>query len=87
MIQKLITDDAYRAFCDRVSLGGFHRSTNLLDPKRSDSLIENTQLLPKTMVFGEQINLTTPEYALYGLVSFYGISVVLNWWFDLRLNA
>jgi NNP family nitrate/nitrite transporter-like MFS transporter len=38
-------------------------------------------------VFGEQISLTTPEYALYGFAVFYGLCVVLNWWFYLRPNA
>jgi len=42
-------------------------------------------IIPK--VFGEQINLTTPQYALYGFAVFYGICVVLNWWFYLRSNA
>ncbi len=42
-------------------------------------------IIPK--VFGEQIKLTTPEYALYGFAVFYGICVVLNWWFYLRKNA
>jgi len=42
-------------------------------------------IIPK--VFGEQINLTTPEYALYGFAVFYGVCVVLNWWFYLRPNA
>jgi NNP family nitrate/nitrite transporter-like MFS transporter len=42
-------------------------------------------IIPK--VFGEQISLTTPEYALYGFAVFYGICVVLNWWFYLRPNA
>ncbi len=42
-------------------------------------------IIPK--VFGEQITLTTPEYALYGFAIFYGICVVLNWWFYLRPNA
>jgi len=42
-------------------------------------------IIPK--VFGEQINLTTPEYALYGFAIFYGVCVVLNWWFYLRPNA
>ncbi len=42
-------------------------------------------IIPK--VFGEQINLTTPEYALYGFAIFYGICVVINWWFYLRPNA
>jgi NNP family nitrate/nitrite transporter-like MFS transporter len=42
-------------------------------------------IIPK--VFGEQISLTTPEYALYGFAVFYAICVVLNWWFYLRPNA
>jgi NNP family nitrate/nitrite transporter-like MFS transporter len=39
------------------------------------------------IVFGEQIEATTPEYALYGFVAFYIICMVLNWWFYLRSNA
>jgi NNP family nitrate/nitrite transporter-like MFS transporter len=42
-------------------------------------------VIPK--VFGEQISLTTPEYALYGFATFYGLCVLLNWWFYLRPNA
>jgi|TARA_B100000315_G_scaffold247623_1_gene276590 NNP family nitrate/nitrite transporter-like MFS transporter len=42
-------------------------------------------IIPK--VFGEQINLTTPEYALYGFALFYAICLVLNRWFYLRANA
>ena len=42
-------------------------------------------IIPK--VFGEQIQLTTPEYALYGFAIFYGVCVALNWWFYLRPNA
>jgi NNP family nitrate/nitrite transporter-like MFS transporter len=42
-------------------------------------------IIPK--VFGEQIKLTTPEYALYGFAVFYGICVLVNWWFYLRPNA
>ncbi len=42
-------------------------------------------IIPK--VFGEQIKLTTPEYALYGFAIFYSICLVLNWWFYLRPNA
>jgi len=42
-------------------------------------------IIPK--VFGEQISLTTPENALYGFAVFYGLCVVLNWWFYLRPNA
>ena len=41
--------------------------------------------IPK--VFGEQINATTPEYALYGFAIFYAVCLVLNWWFYLRPNA
>ena len=42
-------------------------------------------IIPK--VFGEQINATTPEYALYGFAIFYSVCLVLNWWFYLRPNA
>jgi NNP family nitrate/nitrite transporter-like MFS transporter len=42
-------------------------------------------IIPK--VFGEQINATTPEYALYGFSIFYTVCLVLNWWFYLRPNA
>jgi NNP family nitrate/nitrite transporter-like MFS transporter len=42
-------------------------------------------IIPK--VFGEQINATTPEYALFGFAIFYVICLVLNWWFYLRPNA
>ena len=42
-------------------------------------------IIPK--VFGEQISLTTPEYALYGFAAFYTICIVINWWFYLRRNA
>ena len=42
-------------------------------------------IIPK--VFGEQIKLTTPEYALYGFAVFYAVCVVLNWWFYLRPQA
>ncbi len=38
-------------------------------------------------VFAEQIGATTPEYALYGFAVFYGVCMVLNWWFYLRPNA
>ncbi|MCP4828817.1 MAG: antiporter [Proteobacteria bacterium] len=41
--------------------------------------------IPK--VFGEQINATTPEYALYGFAIFYTLCLALNWWFYLRPNA
>ncbi len=42
-------------------------------------------IIPK--VFGEQINATTPEYALYGFAIFYAVCLALNWWFYLRPNA
>ena len=42
-------------------------------------------IIPK--VLGEQIKLTTPEYALYGFAVFYIICMVINWWFYLRPNA
>jgi NNP family nitrate/nitrite transporter-like MFS transporter len=42
-------------------------------------------IIPK--VFGEQINATTPEYALYGFAIFYGVCIVINWWFYLRPGA
>ncbi len=42
-------------------------------------------IIPK--VFGEQIKATTPEYALYGFAIFYGICIVINWWYYLRKGA
>lgn len=42
-------------------------------------------IIPK--VFGEQINATTPQYALYGFAVFYFLCLALNWWFYLRPNA
>jgi NNP family nitrate/nitrite transporter-like MFS transporter len=42
-------------------------------------------IIPK--VFGEQITATTPEYALYGFAVFYGVCILINWWFYLRKNA
>lgn len=41
--------------------------------------------IPK--VFGEQIKATTPELALYGFAAFYGLCILINWWFYLRKNA
>lgn len=38
-------------------------------------------------VFGEQIEATTPEYALYGFAAFYALCIVINWWFYLRPGA
>lgn len=42
-------------------------------------------IIPK--VFGEQITAATPEYALYGFAIFYGVCIVINYWFYLRPNA
>ena len=42
-------------------------------------------IIPK--VFGEQMSVGTPEYALYGFAIFYAICIVINWWFYLRANA
>ena len=42
-------------------------------------------LIPK--ILGEQIKLTTPEYALYGFAIFYAVCLILNWWFYMRSNA
>ncbi|WP_428607508.1 antiporter [Sedimenticola sp.] len=38
-------------------------------------------IIPK--VFGEQIKLATPEYALYGFAIFYLVCLILNWWYYL----
>lgn len=38
-------------------------------------------------VLGKQITLTTPENALYGFAIFYGLCLVINWWFYLRPGA
>jgi NNP family nitrate/nitrite transporter-like MFS transporter len=38
-------------------------------------------IIPK--VFGEQIKLATPEYALYGFAIFYVVCLLLNWWYYL----
>ncbi len=38
-------------------------------------------------VFGEQINAATPEVALYGFAMFYGVCLVLNWWYYLGPKA
>lgn len=42
-------------------------------------------IIPK--VFGEQIKLATPEYALYGFAIFYIICLILNWWYYLGPKA
>ena len=36
-------------------------------------------IIPK--VFGEQIEIGTPEYALYGFAIFYFFCLLLNWWY------
>lgn len=41
--------------------------------------------IPK--VIGEQIKATTPETALIGFAIFYGVCLVINWWFYLRKNG
>jgi len=38
-------------------------------------------------VLGEQIKATTPENALFGFAAFYGVCIVINWWFYLRKGA
>ncbi len=38
-------------------------------------------------VFGEEIKAATPEFALYGFAAFYGLCVLINWWFYLRPGA
>lgn len=42
-------------------------------------------IIPK--VFGEQLKAGTPEIALYGFAIFYGVCILINWWFYLRPNA
>lgn len=42
-------------------------------------------IIPK--VLGEQIKLTTPENALYGFAVFYGVCILINWWYYLRPSA
>ncbi|MES9906824.1 MAG: antiporter [Sedimenticola sp.] len=42
-------------------------------------------LIPK--IFGEQIKATTPENALYGFAIFYGVCLLLNWWYYLGPKA
>ncbi|WP_339863080.1 hypothetical protein [Paremcibacter congregatus] len=42
-------------------------------------------IIPK--VLGEEIKAATPELALYGFAIFYGICIVINWWFYLRPGA
>lgn len=42
-------------------------------------------IIPK--VFGEQIKAGTPELALYGFAVYYGICLLLNWWYYDRKNS
>lgn len=39
------------------------------------------------VVIGQQIKAGTPENAMYGFAVFYGLCVLINWWFYLRKNA
>ncbi|HUK05663.1 MAG TPA: antiporter [Burkholderiales bacterium] len=39
------------------------------------------------VVIGEQIKAGTPEIAMYAFAVFYGLCLILNWWFYLRANA
>jgi NNP family nitrate/nitrite transporter-like MFS transporter len=39
------------------------------------------------IVIGNQINVGTPQAAMYGFAVFYALCLVLNWWFYLRTNA
>ncbi len=39
------------------------------------------------IVIGNQINAGTPQAAMYGFAVFYGVCLVLNWWFYLRRHA
>jgi NNP family nitrate/nitrite transporter-like MFS transporter len=39
------------------------------------------------VVIGNQIKAGTPQMAMYGFAVFYGLCLVLNWWFYLRANA
>lgn len=42
-------------------------------------------IIPK--IFGQQIALGTPEYALYGFAAYYLICLLLNWWYYQRPGA
>ena len=42
-------------------------------------------IIPK--VFGQQIKVGHPEYALYGFAIYYAICLVLNWWYYQRKNS
>jgi NNP family nitrate/nitrite transporter-like MFS transporter len=39
------------------------------------------------IVIGDQIKAGTPQFAMYGFAVFYGLCLILNWWFYLRANA
>ncbi|MFZ5635442.1 MAG: MFS transporter [Pseudomonadota bacterium] len=39
------------------------------------------------VVIGDQIKAGTPQVAMYGFAVFYGLCLLLNWWFYLRKNA
>jgi NNP family nitrate/nitrite transporter-like MFS transporter len=39
------------------------------------------------VVIGEQIKAGTPETAMYAFAVFYGLCLILNWWFYLRRDA
>jgi NNP family nitrate/nitrite transporter-like MFS transporter len=39
------------------------------------------------VVIGAQIKAGTPQVAMYGFAVFYGLCLILNWWFYLRKNA
>ena len=39
------------------------------------------------VVIGDQIKRGTPQFAMYGFAVFYGLCLLLNWWFYLRKNA
>ena len=39
------------------------------------------------IVIGNQIKAGTPQLAMYGFAIFYGLCLLLNWWFYLRRNA
>ncbi|WP_374658065.1 MFS transporter [Inhella sp.] len=39
------------------------------------------------VVIGAQIKAGTPQYAMYGFAAFYGLCLILNWWFYLRRGA
>ena len=39
------------------------------------------------VVIGDQIKAGTPQFAMYGFAVFYGLCLLLNWWFYLRKRA